>query len=117
MAIPYTPDDEFELVSETRGKLQMDEDGDTFTATWEGFEDITDPNPDPKTGEHPVYTYANFRNNELGAFAMSASYQLKQHMEKVDPGTRVRVTRTGSTPMSKGNPMIHFRIEKAKTKQ
>lgn len=49
MSVPYIADDEFELVAETRGKLQMDTDGDQLVCTWEGFETITDPNPDPKT--------------------------------------------------------------------
>lgn len=110
MAIPYIQDDEFDLVSETRGKLQFDEDGDIFIGTWEGFETITDPN----TSEE--YVYCNFRNAEFGAVAVSASYQLKQHMEKVPVPSRVRITRTGSTEMKKGNPMIHFRIEVAKPK-
>ena len=109
--IPYNEnDEEFELVSETRGKLQFDEDGDQFTGTWEGFEDIIDPNTEE------VYVYANFRNAEFGAVAVSASYQLKTRMEGVPQGSRVRITRTGSTPMKKGNPMIHFRVEVARAK-
>lgn len=112
MAIPYIEDPEFELVGETRGKMQFDEDGDTFTGIWEGFEEIQVPG---KPEEAP-YLYCNFRNQEHGAFAMSASYQLEQHMRKVETGALVRVTRTGSTKMAKGNPMIHFRVEVAKSK-
>lgn len=47
---------------------------------------------------------------------MSASYQLKKLLEQVPVPSRIRLTRTGSTEMKKGNPMIHFRVEVAKVK-
>lgn len=95
----------WETVAETRMKMRFDTDGDVFEGTWEGFEQITDPN----TGDG--YLYCNFRSEERGAVTCSASYQLKQGLEKVPVGKYVRVIRTGTTEMAKGNAMVNFTIQ------
>lgn len=106
-ATPVTENDGWETVAETRTKIIFDTDGDEFTGTWEGFQNITDPN----TGE--VYEYANFREagTELPV-TTSASYQLKAGLAGVPTGTLTRLTRTGTTDMGKGkNPMNNFKVQ------
>jgi len=105
---PVNPvDDGWETVAETRTKIIFDEDGDQFTGTWEGFQNIIDPN----TGE--TYEYANFREDGTNLpVTTSASYALKAGLESVQLGELVRVTRTGTTDMGKGkNPMNNFKVQ------
>jgi len=106
---PVPADDEWETVAEARSKMIFDTDGDEFTGTWEGFENITDPN----TGE--VYLYANFRNDATGPVTTSAGYQLKRGLENVPIGNLVKIIRTGTSDMGKGkNPMTNFTVKTRK---
>lgn len=102
-------DNEWETVAEARTKMIFDTDGDQYTGTWEGFEDITDPN----TGE--VYVYANFRSPDGTPVTTSAGYQLSRALKSVEAGRRVRLTRTGQTQTDKNKaPMTDFKVEVAK---
>ena len=102
-------DEEWETVAEARTKMIFDIDGDEYVGTWEGFEDIIDPN----TGD--VYKYANFRNAEDGPVTTSATYQLERGLKDVEIGRKVKLTRTGQTDVGKGkNPMTDFKIQAAK---
>lgn len=102
-------EDEWETVAEARTKMIFDTDGDEYVGTWEGFEDIIDPN----NGD--VYKYANFRDADGTPKTTSASYQLERGLKDVPAGRKVKLTRTGQTDMGKGkNPMTDFKIQVAK---
>lgn len=103
-------EEEWETVAEARTKMIFDTDGDEYVGTWEGFEDIIDPNT------HDVYKYANFRDADGTPKTTSAGYQLERGLKDVPHGKRVKLTRTGQTDMGKGkNPMTDFKIQVSKS--
>lgn len=94
---------EWDLVAEARTKVIFDTDGDVFEGTYEGPEQI----PDPNTGE--IYEYLNFRKGDDG-YTTSANYQLARAFSNVTPGTYVRITRLGQSSVAKGF-MTNFKVQ------
>lgn len=97
--------DGWELAAEARTKINWNTENlpDKFTAIWEGFEDITDPNTEE------VYKYANFRKDDEG-FTVAAGYQLTQGLEGIPIGNEVQLTLLSVSKVAKGN-MNNFRIQ------
>jgi hypothetical protein len=104
---------EWSTVSEGAAtRLQFEKFGDVFIGTYVGEATITPPEADP----FDVYQFRaaldqeGLEENEL--VQMSQSYELKQTMSKVSPGTLCRIEYVKDVPTSRGlNPMKSFKVQ------
>ena len=100
-------EDEWETVAEQRSRIVFDEDGDTWTGTYEGVQEVPDPE---NAGE--FFTYLNFRGDDNEGYQMSASYMLRKAFinGNIPAGTYVKITRTGTTAAKHGT-MTNFKVQ------
>lgn len=117
VAYPVAPDENDDelwdnVVEESPSRVIFDTVGDRFSGLYVGEEEI-----DPGTGDNDIFTLYLFRKNgEL--FAINKSYKLAQAMDKIEPGSHVRITYVKDIATNRRdeygnavNPLKDFRVD------
>lgn len=107
-------DSEWEVVSEESGSpIRFESVGDQFIGTFTGKHHIVPPNSTDPTDE---FDQLHFKDADNNVRTINAGYKLLEAFEDIEPGSKVRITRTPDVPMNDPgkNDMKDYRVEVAK---
>lgn len=102
--------------------VSFDTIGDVFIARYWKAETVTDPNPNPKTGEYDTWTQYLFHATaetltETGEFTegellgITGTWAIDRAMKNVPEGSLTRIEYVKDVDTNKGNPMKSFKVQ------
>lgn len=104
---------EYGHVAETADRWNPTKEGDQIEGVFEGFIAFDDTGSDVDPDTEGAFVYARIVEDGVAPLEVSASFQLRKSLSKVQPGTQVRITFLGT--MEQKNPgrnaMKKYRVE------